>query len=211
MLALAVSSSTTWALVGPWQSLRLASIDHVTQKVRTRPVRDVGWLAADNTGLTKGLFAVTQKRGVLERLDVLSWTAHTARIAIPPAVGVGSVWVATAHRVWQVDPASGRTHGSVQFGGSPVQLVADGGYVWLLALARPSANGYVLLKIDPSSLRVLARHSLVRAIGSIAYGNGSHLDGAVSAGQPRASRPADTQYALGHDEPRLAECQRDET
>jgi hypothetical protein len=173
VLALAVGSSTTWALVGPWQSLRLAAIDHATQRTSTEPVRDIGWLAADDTGLTDGLYAVTLKRGLLERIGRPAWVARTARIATPPAVGLGSVWVTTAHKVWRVDPVNGRTLGSAQFHGFPIQLVADGGYVWLLTLTGPGVPAYVLSKLDPHSMRVLGRRSLGRAVGSIAYGNGS--------------------------------------
>jgi hypothetical protein len=83
------------------------------------------------------------------------------------------VWVTTAHKVWRVGPVNGRTVGSAQFHGSPIQLVADGGYVWLLTVVRPDAPAYVLSKLDPHSLRVLGQRSLGRTIGSIAYGNGS--------------------------------------
>lgn len=40
-LALAVGSGTTWALVGPWASLRLAAIDQATRKTTLKPARIV--------------------------------------------------------------------------------------------------------------------------------------------------------------------------
>ena len=96
VLALAVGSGTTWALVGPWSALRLAAIDQATGKATLKPIRDVGWIAADDTGGTPGLFGVSMRGKAvrISREDTVGWTADTERIESPAVVGLGSVWVA---------------------------------------------------------------------------------------------------------------------
>jgi hypothetical protein len=62
VLSLAVGSGTTWVLVGPSASLRLAAIDQATGRATvTRLPQQVGWIAADNVGDTPGLHGVTSR------------------------------------------------------------------------------------------------------------------------------------------------------
>jgi hypothetical protein len=90
VFSIAVASGVTWALVGPWKSLRIARIDQATRRVSYVRVRqDVAWIAADNSGVTRGAFGLTQ-RGALVRVDGAAGTRAFATVPSgtgPPAVG----------------------------------------------------------------------------------------------------------------------------
>jgi hypothetical protein len=176
VLALAVGTGTTWALVGPWASLRLAAIDQATGKTTLRPIRNVGWLAADNTGKTPGLFGVTLK-GAAIRISshgAMAWTASTGRIESPAVVGLGSVWVAGRTSVYRLDPVTGRVQSEVPVKGASAELAVGGGSVWMVSF-RGTKTGevYELLKIDPLTARVVKQAKLDGPVGNISFGSGA--------------------------------------
>lgn len=177
ILALAVGSGTTWALVGPWASLQLAVVDQATSRATLRPIRrDVGWIAADNVGGTPGLFAVTND-GQAIRLaadGAAAWTAKTDQIESPPAVGLGKVWVAGRTDLYRLNAASGRVEAKTPIRGSAAELAIGGGYVWIISF-RESKTGerYELSKIDPRTARVVKQASLAGPVGGISFGSGA--------------------------------------
>jgi hypothetical protein len=185
LLGLAVGSGTTWALVGPWRSLRLAAIDQSSGRVRLAPVtRELAWVAADNTGGTAGLYGVT-RGGRLVRLDPgrnVGWRAGPSGLTAPPAVAGGSVWAASRTSLYRVDAQTGRTRARTGISGSPVQLAAGGGFLWLLGLQRTKGGvQYSLSKYD-GHLRLLGRRNVGSSADSVAFG-----DGVVWIGRARPS------------------------
>jgi hypothetical protein len=171
--ALAVGARTTWALVGPWRALRLAAIDRAGGRVRLSRLADVGWIAADPTGRVPGLYAVTQRHGILRRLGADGWSASGPRVETKPTVGAGAVWAATAHSLERVDPRTGRVAAGVGLAGLPVEVATGGGFVWTLTLERSPAGRYLLTKVDPARMRVVARRTVGRRVGGLAYGDGA--------------------------------------
>jgi hypothetical protein len=176
VLALAVGSGTTWALVGPWAALRLAAVDQATGRTTSTPIRDVGWIAADATGGTPGLFGVTSK-GAAVRLDTHGrpiWKAATAAIESPPAVGLGGVWAASRTTLYRLSPATGRELAAIPVASASAELALGGGRVWMVALGRVNgANRSTLLEIDPRTARVVHRTALPGPVGGLAYGDGA--------------------------------------
>jgi hypothetical protein len=175
--SLAVGSDATWALVGPWNALRLARIDHATRRVTTAPVRhDVGWLAADDTGLTAGVFGVTQ-RGEVLRAGAPGGMRAFATVpagSAPPAVGLGSVWVPVGRGLSRVDARTGRRLGRIAVRDRVGDVGVGGRFVWLLTYRPGRAhNAYAVLKVDPTRMRVVARRPLVGTPGGMAFGNGA--------------------------------------
>jgi hypothetical protein len=175
--SLAVGSSATWALVGPWSSLRLARIDHRTRRVTTAPVRhDVGWLAADDTGLTPGVFGVTQ-RGEVLRAGASGGMRAFATVpagSAPPAVGLGSVWVPVDRGLYRVDARTGRRLGRIAVRDRVSNVVVGGRFAWLVTYRPGRAhNAYAVLKVDPAQMRVVGRRPLVGTPGGMAFGNGA--------------------------------------
>ncbi len=182
--SLAVGSGTTWALVGPWRSTRLAAIDQATRRTTLHPIRDVGWLAADDTGLTPGLFGVTTT-GKAIRINsdgTRAWTAETGRIESPAVVGIGSVWAASRDTLYRLDPATGDVQARIRIANSAATLAIGGGRVWMIAFRETqSGERYELIAIDPKHERVAARALLQGPVGGMAFG-----DGALWIGQPAA-------------------------
>lgn len=177
LLGLAVGSGTTWALVGPWKSLQLAAVDQVTGRATLRPIRrDIGWIAADNTGDTPGLFGVTAK-GQAVRIGgngSPAWVARTDPIVSPPAVGLGSVWVAGRTALYRLDARNGRLQARIPIAGTVAELAIGGGYVWLSSLRNTKGREtYELFKIDPRAARVVRHAKLAGPVGGISYGNGA--------------------------------------
>jgi hypothetical protein len=183
VLALAVGSGTTWALIGPWTSLRLAAIDHATSKTRLTPIRDVGWIAADNTGETPGLFGVTMKGQAIRIAPdgAAIWTAPTDRIESPAVVGLGSVWAASRTDLYRLDAVSGRVEAKIPVKDAAAQLTVGGGFVWMVSF-RETTTGevYELLKIDPPTAHVVERTKLDAPVGNISFGNGALWMGRAS-------------------------------
>lgn len=177
LLGLAVGSGTTWALVGPWHALQLAAVDQATGKRTLGRIRpDIGWIAADNTGETPGLFAVTAK-GRAVRIGGNGgavWVAKTGAIQSPPAVGLGSVWSAGRTAVYRLDAIDGRVEARIPVAGTAAALAIGGGYVWMLSLHEAGGHEtYELLKIDPRSDRVVKRAKLAGPVGGISFGSGA--------------------------------------
>lgn len=176
VLALAVGSGTTWALVGPWSSLRLAAIDHATSKTTLTPIRDVGWMAADNSGETPGLFGVTMKGKAIRiaNTGAVAWTADTQRIESPPVVGLGSVWAASRTSLYRLDALTGRVETKTPVKDASAELAVGGGYVWMVRFRETTTSElYDLLKIDPRTARVVKQTKLDGPVGNISFGNGA--------------------------------------
>jgi len=177
VFSLAVGSTATWALVGPWRSLRLARIDHATRHVSYARLRhDVGWLAADDTGGTRGVFGLTD-RGAVLRVDAAAGVRTFATVpdgAAPPAVGLQSVWVPGRGALYRLDARTGRALGRIVVPDLVSQVVVGGRYVWLLTF-RPTRAGTTsaVLKIDPSRMRVVAQRRFAGSTGGMAFGNGA--------------------------------------
>ncbi len=175
LLSLAVGSGTTWALLGPWASLRLATVDQATRSVTLRQLRTrIGWIAADNVGDTPGLFGVTAKgRAVrLDRSGRVVWLAKTDTIQSPPAVGLGRVWVASRTGLYGIDSASGRVETNIRIRGAAAELAIGGGYLWMISLRETkSGQRYELFKIDERAARVVRRAKLPGPVGPISFGN----------------------------------------
>jgi hypothetical protein len=176
ILGLAVGSGTTWALVGPWSSLRLAAIDQASGRVRlSRLGQTLAWIAADNTGRTSGLYGLT-RHGRLVRMAAggnVDWLSATRGAVTPPAVASGSVWVASRTYLYRVDARTGRTRARGGIIGSPIQLVAGGGSLWVLsAQGTAGARHYELTKYD-GRMRVIAHRHVGEFADSIAFGNTS--------------------------------------
>ena len=184
VLALAVGSGTTWALVGPWASLRLAAIDQATSKTRLTPIRDVGWIAADNTGETPGLFGVTMKGKAIRIASngAAAWTATTDRIESPVAVGLGSVWAASRTDLYRLDAVTGRVQAKIPVKDAAAELTVGAGYVWMVSF-RETTTGevYELLKIDPRTAHIVKQAKLDGPVGNISFGNGALWVGRASA------------------------------
>jgi hypothetical protein len=113
------------------------------------------WAAAQPSG---NLF------GTLFRIDAATGKPTAAAVPLPPsadryrmAVGDGGLWLAGAHQVWLIDPATGRPRATLDAGGSVTGMVSADGSVWAVA-ATPA--GGVLLQIDPAQPAILHRHSL---------------------------------------------------
>ncbi len=140
--SLAVGSGTTWALVGPWRSARLVAIDQATGQTTTEPIRGVGWIAADNTGETAGLFAVTSD-GRAVKLGPGGrrvWTAATGRIESPLTVGLGSVWAASGTALYRLNPNTGAVQATIPIESIAASLAVGGGRVWVTALREPRGS-----------------------------------------------------------------------
>ena len=177
IFALAVGSGTTWALVGPWGSLKLAAVDQATGRSTIRPLRTrIGWIAADNVGDTPGLFGVTSKgRAVrLDRDGQVVWRAKTDTIQAPPAVGLGGVWVASRTGLYRINAVSGRVKVKIPIRGAAAELAIGGGYVWMISLrVRKAGESYELFKIDPRATHVVRHVELAGPVGPISFGNGA--------------------------------------
>jgi hypothetical protein len=175
VFSLAVGSGTTWALVGPWASLELAAVNQATSKTTIWPLpTPIGWIAADNTDATPGLFGTTMD-GRAVRLDArgrIVWRALTDKIESPPSVGLGKVWAASRTGLYRINPATGQIEAKVAISSAAAELAVGGGYVWMISF-HETKNGerYQLLKIDPSSARPLAQRELAGPVGPISFGN----------------------------------------
>jgi len=173
VLSLAVGSGTTWALVGPWAKLRIAAIDQASGRIRYVPVgKRVGWLAADASGQTPGLFAVTGA-GLLERLGSGGrplWTALPEGVAAPPVVDGGVVFAATRTAVYRVDAANGAVVARCPLRSAATTLAVGGGYLWALALRGTAGRRYVLQKLEPRRMRVVGGRVLRAPLGGLSYG-----------------------------------------
>lgn len=175
ILSLAVGSGTTWALVGPWSSLRLAAVDQLTQRATLTPIRhDIGWLATDNTGLTPGLFGVTTT-GQLVRIASDGSThpiTATPHFGNPPVIDLGSVWVADRTALYRISIRSGKIQGRIPAAATAAAVTTGGGYVWMVSFEEtPTRETHELLKIDPRRMRIVGHIELTGSIGGIAYGN----------------------------------------
>jgi hypothetical protein len=174
--SLAVGSGTTWALIGPWVSPRLAAIDQATERTTLRPIHGVGWIAADDTGATPGLFGVTTDGHAVEiNADAsTSWTAKTGRIESPPAVGLGSVWVASRTSLYRLESHTGKVQARVSVASSALMLTTGGGYVWAVVLRQAAGSERdQLLKIDPHHEQIVVRAALEGPASSVSYGSGA--------------------------------------
>jgi hypothetical protein len=172
VLGLAVGSSTTWALVGPWRSLRLAAIDHASGHVSlTRIGGEVAAVAADNTGGTRGLYGLT-RRGGLVRLGKPGWRSAVGGNVAVPAVADGSVWALTGAFLYRIDPETGRAKARAPIIGLPTQLAVGGGFVWSLSVRRTKTDlRYTLSKYD-RNLRLIGRRAVGNSADSVAFGSG---------------------------------------
>ena len=177
VLALAVGSRRTWALVGPWGSLRLAAIDQATSKATLTPIRDVGWIAADNSGETPGLFGVTSTTGKAIRIasnGAAAWTASTERIDSPAVVGLGSVWAASRRALYRLNAVTGQVQATVPVEDAAAQLAVGGGYVWLLSFREIRAGEvYELFKVDPRAEHIVEQAKIDGPVGNISFGSGA--------------------------------------
>jgi hypothetical protein len=177
IFALAVGSGTTWALVGPWGSLKLAAVDQATGRSTIRPLRTrIGWIAADNVGDTAGLFGVTSNgRAVrLDRNGRVVWRAKTDTIQAPSAVGLGGVWAASRTGLYRIDAVSGRVDVKIPIRGAAAELAIGGGYVWMISFrATKTGESYELFKIDTHATRVVRHLRLAGPVGAISFGNGA--------------------------------------
>lgn len=176
VLSLAVGGGTTWALIGPWASTELAAIDQASGRVTYEPIHRVGWIAADDTGRTPGLYAVTTSGRAMRvaTRDAPAWTASTGRIESPPAVGLGSVWVASRGGLYRLDAATGHTQAVVPLESDGAFLTLGDGRIWVASFHEAAGSErYELLELDPEHDRVVARASLDGPVGAIAYGNGA--------------------------------------
>lgn len=177
-LALAVGSGVTWVLVGPWASLRLVGVDQRTRRASSHAIRhDVGWIAADNTGLTAGLFGVAGDGDVLRIAPDGSTQpiATVPHIVSSPAVGLGSVWVPSRAGLHRVEARSGRVQGRIDAPPAAAEVTLGGGFVWVLRLRRTLLEGqsYELLKIHPARMEIVARTRLLGSLGGLSFGNGA--------------------------------------
>jgi outer membrane protein assembly factor BamB len=182
--SLAVGSGTTWALVGPWGSTRLAAIDQATRRTTFHSIHRVGWLAADETGQTRGLFAVTTTgRAIRVNVDgTRAWTADTGRIESPVTVGLGSVWAASREALYRLDPRTGQVEAKIPIASAAATLAVGGGRVWMIAFREtPAGEQYELIDVDPRHERVAAKAPLQGPVGGMSFG-----DGALWIGQPAA-------------------------
>ena len=176
IFALAVGSGTTWALVGPWGSLKLAAVDQATGRSTIRPLRTrIGWIAADNVGDSPGLFGVTSNGQAvrLGRNGRVVWRAKTDAIQAPPAVGFGSVWVASRIGLYRINAVSGRGKLKLPIRGAAAELAIGGGYVWMISFRVTKAGeSYELFKIGPHGTHVVKHVELAGPVGPISFGNG---------------------------------------
>lgn len=174
--SLAVGGGTTWALVGPWGSTRLAAIDQTTRRTAFHAIRNVGWLAADDTGTTRGLFGVTTA-GKAIRINAggtKAWTAETARIESPLTVGLGSVWAASRATLYRLDPRTGQVEAKIPIANAAATLAVGGGRVWMIAFREaPGGEHDELTEIDPSHERVAAQTPLQGPVGGMSFGAGA--------------------------------------
>jgi len=184
--SLAVGSGTTWALVGPWGATELAAIDQATRRTTFHRIEGVGWIAADDTGETPGLFGVDAGMGRAIRINpdgTRAWTAMTGQIESPAVVGLGSVWASSREALYRLDPRTGHVQSTIRIASAAATLAVGGGRVWMIALTDPSAGGrYALLAIDPSRERVVGRAPLQGPVGGMSFG-----DGALWIGRPSAA------------------------
>jgi hypothetical protein len=174
VLALAVGSGTTWALVGPRDSPRLAAIDQASARVTLTPVsRELAWIAADNTGGTRGLYGLT-RQGRLVRMTAnagFGWRAALGGI-VAPAVADGSAWVASRTSLYRVDADTGRTKARAPIVGLPLHLAVGEGFVWSLSVKRTKSDlRYELSKYD-RRLRLIGRRYVGSSADSLAVGSG---------------------------------------
>jgi hypothetical protein len=90
----------------------------------------------------------------------------------PPAVADGSVWAASRTSVYRIDAETGRTSARAWIVGSPLQLAAGGGFLWVLATQRTKGHTrYELSKYD-LRLRLLGRTFVGGSADSLAFGSG---------------------------------------
>jgi hypothetical protein len=181
VLDLAVGSGVTWALAGPWERLRLLAIDQATGRSRSVPIRhDLGWIAADNTGATPGLFGMAGNRVVRVRPDGTTRTLGWLRPVGRPVVALGSLWVPTPTQLVRLDPVTGRVEGSVAMPMAGSELAVGGSAVWMLRLrGTPSPPLYDVIEIDPKAMRVVERRRLPGRFSGIAYENGAVWVGTI--------------------------------
>ena len=185
IFSLAVGSGTTWALVGPWASLKLAAVDQATGQARIRPLRTrIGSIAADNVGETPGLFGVTAK-GQTVRLDGsgrIAWLAKTDTIEAPAAVGFGSVWAASRSGLYRIGARSGRVEAKIPIRGAAVELTIGGGYLWMISYREAkTGESYELFKIDARAASVIRQARLAGPVGPISFGSGALWMGRATA------------------------------
>jgi hypothetical protein len=175
VLSLAVGARTTWALIGPWTSTKLAAISHGTEHVTLKPIRDVSGIAADDTGQTPGLYALTPT-GHLIRLATdgsTLWSSGTVRIEGPPLVALDSVWLESRGVLYRL-ATTGRTQAAIPLHSDGAYLASGGGRVWVASLHHHGgALTYELLEVDPRRERVVKRAALAGPVGAIAYGAGT--------------------------------------
>ena len=102
--------------------------------------------------------------GTLIRIDAATGKPIAAPVPLPPstdryrlAVGDGGLWLAGAHQVWLIDPATGQPRDTLDAGGPVTGMVVAAGSVW--AVATTPAGGE-LLQIDPAQATIVHRHAL---------------------------------------------------
>jgi hypothetical protein len=164
--------------------LELAAVDQATGKTTVQRLGTrIGWIAADNSGATAGLFAITMNGQAvrLDRAGRVAWKAATDKIESPPTIGLGNIWVASRTGLYRINAASGRVEAKLAIQSAATELCVGGGYLWMISY-QPSKNGerYQLLKIDPRSVRPLRETELAGPVGPISFGSGALWMGRAS-------------------------------
>jgi hypothetical protein len=103
----------------------------------------------------------------------VEWLAAARDAVTPPAVGNGSVWIASRTSLYRIDAQSGRTKARGRLVGSPVQLVAGGGFLWVLTMQRGAGATHYALSKYGARMRVMAHRNVGAFADSIAFGNAS--------------------------------------
>lgn len=189
ILALAVGSGTTWLLLGPSDHLRLVAVDQATNTPRRGrtgvPVRhDLGWITADNTGTTPGLYGIAGTD--LVRIRPNGTTAVVRRLHVQPSghliVANGSIFVSDREGISRINAATGRLAGRLALSIDGATLAYGDHTLWLLRSQAINATAsHELLRIDPATMHATARRRMPGPTAALSYGDGLLW---ISAGNP---------------------------
>ena len=154
----------------------IARLDLKTQKATARAAIDV--VAADGriASSVSSLWALTDRRGVLARIDPETNAAvaevYVARMPIAVAAGEKALWVTSEenNRLTRIDPHTNETVETIAVGPKPGRVAVGEGAVWTLNRGDGSVT-----RVDPATNKVVATIPVAAAAGAgeIAAGAGS--------------------------------------
>ena len=154
----------------------IARLDLKTQAVTAKVAVEVAAADGRIASSVSSLWALTDRRGVLARIDPDTNAAvaevHVAKAPIAVAAGEKALWVTSEdnNRLTRIDPYTNETVETIEVGARPGRVAVGEGGVWTLNRGDGSVT-----RVDPANNKVVATIPLAATAGAgeIAAGAGS--------------------------------------